>query len=235
METTPSLQQEATPTQSLQVKPLVIAAYKYGEPYRKRRVKVSANTPWKDFLALFYSRLDLSRDCDLEIFDESGVEIVSVEDLIDNDILVVREKQPVKSGSSASVEVSPWQHQHQSGSRHGLAASSLRDTPSDPFLRPHEQAPPLHGGQGGTPKMAKVSSSRPSPSGLPSSEHAQSVMVGPPTLSHFIQCNSFGHYFLAEAENLKLQLVPGKSRKAHCVVKVPHINVGKSMTGPGGY
>ena len=221
----------------------MLAAYKYGEPYRKRRVKVPADTPWKDFLALFYSRLDLNRHLDLEIFDENGIEIVSVDDLIDNDVLVVREKKPIKSIGSISMVAAPmatsssWQH-HQD-SRQGLS-TSVRDTPSDPFRRPHEQAQPYqapprqspshqapphhHGGQ--VPlKMMPVSSSSQSP-GV-TSEHAPSVKVGPPTLSHFIQCNSFGHYFLAEAENLKLQLVPGKSRKAHCVVKVPHTSVGK--------
>jgi len=175
---------------------------------------------------------------DLEIFDESGVEIVSVDDLLDNDVLVVREKQPVKDGpvsmAPTSMRPSPWQqHQHP---RQGLSAI-VRDTPSEPFRRSHDQAaihPALvnhHHSEPGPPKMSSLSVPRNS-TRMPT-EHAPSVMVGPPTLSHFIQCNSFGHYFLAEAENLKLPQVPGKSRKAHCVVKVPHASVGEWRGGRG--
>ena len=227
---TPSSLQEATPTQSLSTKPLVVAAYKYGEPYRKRRVKVHTNIPWKEFIGLFYSRLDLDQDCDLEVFDENGVEIVSIDDLLDNDVLVVREKQikdvPVAM-APPSMRLSSWQHQH---ARMGVPGM-VRDTPPEPFRRSHDQAaihPALvnhHHSEPGPPRMSSMSVPRISVK-MPT-EHAPSVMVGPPTLSHFIQCNSFGHYFLAEAENLKLPQVPGKSRKAHCVVKVPHGNVGE--------
>jgi len=65
-------------------RPLIVAAYHYGAPYRKRRVKVPPNINWKDFLGLLYSRLNISPDFDVEIYDEKGIEIVSVEDLVEN-------------------------------------------------------------------------------------------------------------------------------------------------------
>lgn len=71
--------------------PLIIAAYRQGDPSRKRRVKVSPNIKWAEFLDLFYDRFGVSRDLAIEIYDEKGIEIVSVEDLMQDDVLVVKE------------------------------------------------------------------------------------------------------------------------------------------------
>ena len=203
-------------------KPLILAAYKYGEPHRKRRVKVPVDILWKDFLTLFYSRFELNYDLDIEVFDENGIEIVSVDDLVDGDILVVREKHPVKTKTSSSLPASassalPPRHHHQS-SQHGMLG---RDRTGDMSQRSHDQTMPNNM----TPTPLPLSSSaqlHPGESG----SHTPTMMVAMPTLSHFIQSNSFGHYFLAEAENLKVKVVPGKSRKVYCVIKVPHINLG---------
>ena len=207
--------------QAVDKKPILLAAYKFGEPYRKRRVKVPPDLLWKDFLALFYSRLELNRDLDIEIFDENGIEIVSVDDLVDNDILVVREKKhpkPVKMVASSAGGAS-WSHNP--GNRQGMAS---RNASGDPCWRSHDQAPPHHS----TPAALHSSSSnRPHPGR--SGCHTFSMMLGPPVLSHYIQCNSFGYYFLAEAENLKMNPVTGRSRKVHCVVKVPHVNIGRYL------
>lgn len=77
--------------------PLIVAAYLHGDPSRKRRVKVPPNIKWNDFLALFYSRLDLNPNLEIEIFDEKGIEIVSVDDLVEGDVLVVKERRPKSS------------------------------------------------------------------------------------------------------------------------------------------
>ena len=71
--------------------PLIIAAYRQGDPSRKRRVKVSPNIKWAEFLDLFYDRFGVSRDLAIEIYDEKGIEIVCVEDLLQDDVLVVKE------------------------------------------------------------------------------------------------------------------------------------------------
>ncbi len=157
--------------------PLIVAAYLHGDPSRKRRVKVPPNIKWADFLALFYSRLDLSPNTEIEIFDERGIEIVACEDLIANDILVVREKR----------------HTH---SRHSERMSH------DLTGRSHDLAGMSHDG---------------------------SVMMGTPLLSHFIQSNSFGYYFLAQVDNLPSGTPQGgtrtpsggRVRKTHCVLKIP--------------
>lgn len=203
-------------------KPLLLAAYKFGEPYRKRRVKVPSDILWKNFLALFYSRLELNRDLDIEIFDENGIEIVSVDDLVDNDVLVVKEKRTTKSKTSSSLS-SSWPHHH--GNRQGVVT---KDTTGDPSQRSHDQTQPQP--HHVTPAPGQLSSNTRLHLGG-SGSHTLTIMLGPPVLSHFIQCNSFGHYFLAEAENLKIKLVPGKSRKVHCVVKVPHVNIGGLLWG----
>ena len=91
------------PTQksSSESTPLIIAAYRYGDPYHKRRVKVPAHITWSEFLALLASRLDVRRECDIATYDENGIEIVSVEDLVPNDVLVVKER-PVADYARAS-------------------------------------------------------------------------------------------------------------------------------------
>lgn len=71
--------------------PLIIAAYRHGDPEHKRRVKVPAHIPWNEFLTLLSSRLEVGRDCEISTYDENGIEIVSVEDLVPNDVLVVKE------------------------------------------------------------------------------------------------------------------------------------------------
>ena len=168
----------------LSERPLIVAAYRYGASARKRRVKVPPNINWMDFLGLFYSRLNISPDFDIEIYDEKGIEIVSVEDLVENDVLVVKEKLVKK------------------------AARLDQDTP--PLMIPHEQ---FHPDEIST-LIAKTTT--------PSSHDQDSFPLGVPHLSHFIQSNSFGFYFLAEVENIRLLPMQGKTRKTHCIVKVPH-------------
>ena len=169
----------------LSERPLIVAAYRYGASSRKRRVKVPPNINWLDFLGLFYSRLNISPDFDIEIYDEKGIEIVSVEDLVENDVLVVKEKL-VKKG----------------------AARMDQDTP--PLMVPHAQ---FQLDESST-LIAKATAA---------SSHDQDLFpLGVPHLSHFIQSNSFGFYFLAEVENIRLLPMQGKIRKTHCIVKVPH-------------
>ncbi len=138
--------------------PLIIAAYLHGDSSRKRRVKVAPNLKWTEFIKLFYSRLDLNPNADIEIFDERGIEIVTTEDLVSNDVLVVRE----------------------------MRAPSARPQSHD---------------------MVRVSAD-------------QSLVVGPPSLSHFIQSNSFGYYFLAQVDNLPVS-AQTCVRRTHCVLKIP--------------
>ena len=88
--------------------PLVVAAYKQGDPSRKRRVKVPPNIKWTEFLDLFYHRFDVSRDLAIEIYDEKGIEIVSTEDLLQGDVLVVKEatktRSPSQNGAAPSAD-----------------------------------------------------------------------------------------------------------------------------------
>jgi len=174
-------------------RPLIVAAYHYGAPYRKRRVKVPPNINWKDFLGLLYSRLNISPDFDVEIYDEKGIEIVSVEDLVENDILVVREKLLKKEAAQVEKDL------------------------NSPFVQIQAQ--------GNSAPVAKAIASR-----SHSHRDSSSSPMGVPQLAHFIQSNSFGFYFLAEVENLKLLPGHGKIRRTHCIVKVPHSEraIGKS-------
>lgn len=183
-------------------RPLIVAAYRYGDPFRKRRVKVPLNISWNEFLGLFYSRLNIGPDAEIEIFDEKGIEIVSVEDLVENDILVVKEKhQKVlphisKPSTKASPEVEIY------GSR-SLASHSPNPLPSS--MAPVARA--------ATMRLCDQTYNLHDLSLTP---------MGVPQLAHFIQSNSFGYYFLAEVENMKLLPPHGKFKKTHCIVKVPH-------------
>ena len=197
------------PSQQTPAKPLLLAAYKYSDPSRKRRVKVPSNILWKDFLSLFYSRLDISSDVGIEIFDERGSEIVTVDDLVDNDVLVIREVP-----SRAQPGKSAWPSSGTSGGNRYRCVP-----PTDPFGRSHDQAPPSH-------MMPLSNTPGMKPHDILTEDHLTTVMLGTPHLSHFIQCNSFGYYFLAEVNNIKFMPSQGKARKAHCIVKVPHFNKG---------
>ena len=187
--------------------PLIIAVYRCGDPYHKRRVKVPAHITWSQFLSLLSSRLDVPRDCEISTYDENGIEIVSVEDLVPNDVLVVKERQPVSEyprspgfyPSTRSKQ--PDQDRVQSGS----------------LLRQHKEAPPP---QQTTSRSVSVVSSR----------HVQTPPMGTPQLTHFIKANQFGYYFLAEVEAGRVgggREGGGEEggsvgrRRVHCVVKVP--------------
>ena len=87
--------------------PLVIAAYKQGDPSRKRRVKVPPNIKWAEFLDLFYDRFVVSRDFAIEIYDEKGIEIVSTDDLLHDDVLVVKEIAKSRPASQDEHEATP--------------------------------------------------------------------------------------------------------------------------------
>ena len=77
---------------SNELAPLIIAAYRHGDPEHKRRVKVPAHITWSEFLALLSNRLDVGRHSEISTYDENGIEIVSVEDLVPNDVLVIKER-----------------------------------------------------------------------------------------------------------------------------------------------
>ena len=193
-----SVDASPTPPTHPTTKPLLLAAYRYDDPSRKRRVKVPSDISWKDFLSLFYSRLEISHNVEIEIFDERGIEIVSVEDLVDNDVLVIREKRPKLSLTSSNRQL-------------------VRDTLNDPLRRMHNQAPPSH--------VTSISKGFNARSHMGVGDHTSSMIVGVPLLSHFIRCNSFGYYFLAEGVTMKSVQTQGVGRikKAHCIVKIPHI------------
>ena len=168
--------------------PLIVAAYLYGDPSRKRRVKVPPNIKWTEFLALFYSRLQLSPNLEIEIFDEKGIEIVSVDDLVEGDVLVVKEKWPKPSLAHTSKSMKNDTSMFAGSDSHSVV--SVQTCMSHDLRRmSHDQ-------------------------------ELSSVLVRAPGLSHFIQCNSFGYYFLAEVQNMKV-LPDQKVRKTHCVIKVP--------------
>lgn len=186
-------------------RPLIVAAYRYREPFRKRRVKVPTNIKWKDFLALIYSRLEIDPSSSIEIYDEQGIEIVDVDDLVENDVLVVRDVLPsVKATPKSSVKGRPSSV---------LGAGTEREE-GGPLQRCPEQS--------GGSVVTAITRSHDKSHDL----SEQSMMVGTPQLSHFIQLNSFGYYFLAEVENMKLVPSHGKIKKIHCIVKVPHCQKG---------
>lgn len=208
-------------------RPLIVAAYLHSDPRRKRRVKVPPNIQWEDFLRLFYSRFDIAPNAKIEIFDEKGIEIVSVDDLVENDILVVVERM------GRPDRLSAVQH----------AAVPERKGPSrprlSPSLLPQPAAAAVGGARGGEvglppelpPPPPAASAQRPQrpPSPSASTEHSQELLhehdpssVSVPRLAHFIQSNSFGYYFLAEVEHLALLPAHGKIKRIHCIVKVPH-------------
>ena len=187
--------------------PLIIAVYRYGDPYHKRRVKVPAHITWSQFLGLLSSRLDVARDCEISTYDENGIEIVSVEDLVPNDVLVVKERRPV-SDYPRSPGFYPSTRSKQPD-RDRVQSGSL--------LRQHKEAPPP---QQTTSHSVPVVPSR----------HAHTPPMGTPKLTHFIKANQFGYYFLAEVEAGRVgggrEGGGGEGgsvgrRRVHCVVKVP--------------
>lgn len=197
-------------------RPLIVAAYRYGEPFRKRRVKVPTNIKWKEFLALVYSRLEIDVSLSIEIYDEQGIEIVDVDDLVENDVLVVRDMPAtMKSYPKSTAKGKP--------SMNPIGGVAGREGGGEVTQRYPEQA---NGALGvSVPAVAVRSHDRSHDKSRDlGGEH--SMMVSTPQLSHFIQLNSFGYYFLAEVENMKLVPTHGKIKKIHCIVKVPHCQKG---------
>ena len=186
--------------------PLIIAAYRHGDPYHKRRVKVPTHVTWREFLGLLCSRLEVSRDCDIGIYDENGIEIVSVEDLVPNDVLVVREQRKAKLTDYSQFGQNPTR---------GVCTRPMDDRGQNTSLRRSEETPHQHT----TYTVATTSRSR---------LHDHFPPAGTPLLTHFIKANNFGYYFLAEVESSRLgssarEEGGGKTggKRAHCVVKVP--------------
>ena len=182
--------------------PLIIAVYRYGDPCHKRRVKVSAHITWREFLNLLSNRLDVARDCEISTYDENGIEIVSVEDLVPNDVLVVKERSPPVSDYPRSPGFYPQpttRSKQQQPDDRGQSGS---------LLRQHKEAPQT--------SVSKVTS-----------RHVQTPPMGTPQLTHFIKANQFGYYFLAEVEAGRVgggrgeEGGSGGRRRVHCVVKVP--------------
>ena len=193
-------------------RPLIVAAYRYGEPFRKRRVKVPTNIKWKEFLALIYSRLEIDTSLNTEIYDEQGIEIVDVDDLVENDVLVVRDMPAsMKSYPKSAAKGKPLNPV-------GIVGTG-REGDEEMIPRYPEQTNRVPGVS--VPAVAARSHDKSRDLG---GEH--SMMVSTPQLSHFIQLNSFGYYFLAEVENMKLVPTHGKIKKIHCIVKVPHCQKG---------
>lgn len=204
-------------------RPLIVAAYRYGKPNRKRRVKVPTNTKWKDFLSLIYSRLEIEPALKIEIYDEQGIEIVDVDDLVENDILVVRDTPPSTRTAPKSLP------KPQSSTALGVWSGTIREGGrGGGELVP--RLPELSGiSQGSNASVATATTAtaaviRSHDKSRDPNEH--SMMVSTPQLSHFIQLNSFGYYFLAEVENMKLVPTHGRIKKIHCIVKVPHCQKG---------
>ena len=199
-------------------RPLIVAAYRHGEPFRKRRVKVPTNTKWKEFLSLIYSRLEIDPSSHVEIYDEQGIEIVDVDDLVENDVLVVKEAAPTSSVRTTSTKFASKgqpSNVYRGGPAMGREGEELM------LQRYHD---PSNVSQ---VSSVPASSSRFSKSHEMAVEH--SMLVSTPQLSHFIQLNSFGYYFLAEVENMKLVPTHGKIKKIHCIVKVPHCQKGRHV------
>ena len=191
--------------------PLIIAVYRYGDPFRKRRVKVPPHLRWTEFLDLLCSRLEVTPEHDIEIYDESGIEIVSVEDLVPNDVLVIREKRRKASSDFSRYEYpSPRERsRHTEGERGPLLQQS------------DGHAPQQHSSSYPTSSVSRRSHDSSCDPGEPMRSHEQpSPPIGTAQLTHFIRSNCFGQYFLAEVEHVRLP-VSGKMRKAHSVVKVP--------------
>ena len=165
-----------------------------------------------------------------------------VDDLVENEVLVVKEKLSDKPASAwsgdaiANRDLSYRSHDqpHDQYQRSHEQQCQSRDQ----YHRSHDQA---HGGHmtavvpsgkaGPMNRSRNVGVANSAPSygtvgarnvGVANSASSYGT-VGAPVLSHFIQCNSFGYYFLAEAENVRLVQSQGRTRKAHCIVKVPHI------------
>jgi hypothetical protein len=200
-------------------RPLIVAAYRYGEPFRKRRVKVPTNIKWKEFLALIYSRLEIDTNLNIEIYDEQGIEIVDVDDLVENDVLVVRDmpasmKSYPKSATKGKP-MNPLGGGVGTGGREGGRGEMIHQRYPEPA------------NSVAIPAVVVRSHDKSRDHGF---EH--SMMVSTPQLSHFIQLNSFGYYFLAEVENMKLVPTHGKIKKIHCIVKVPHCQKGMLLPYP---
>ena len=195
--------------------PLIIAAYRYGDPYHKRRVKVPCHITWNGFLTLLSSRLEVERGHEISTYDENGIEIVSVEDLVPNDVLVVKER------SVTDYSRSPGAHPR----------GSKSDDRSHTGLLPrqHQQQQQQHDDQ---PQQQTMSHSAVA---MATNRHLQAPpppLMGTPLLTHFIKANHFGYYFLAEVEGQKV-LVAGRDegvrRRVHCVVKVPTCDKSSGM------
>ena len=197
--------------------PLIVAAYLHDAPSRKRRVKVPLNIKWRDFLALFYSRFDISPELEIEIYDEKGIEIVSVDDLVENDVLVVREK---------SVSTAKGSHAHPPRQPGG---SRMSGTTHHTSLPPNTSYVDTRTGYQDSSSSRNTVVSIPTRMSHDSSDPTSSLMMGVPNLSHFIQSNSFGSYFLAEVENMRLLSSQGRMKKTHCVIKVPLCEKGSGM------
>ena len=196
--------------------PLIIAAYRYGDPYHKRRVKVPAYITWQEFLTLLANRLEVRGHSQIATYDENGIEIVSVEDLLPNDVLVVKEK--------TATEYSRSNHFPRSRDERGHSTS----------LRQPEETP-----HAPTTAHAHVALSR---NRLQS--HFLPP-AGTPLLTHFIKANHFGYYFLAEIDSQRLgggregggrELGEegGGRRRTHCVVKVPSCDKSSGELGGSG-
>ena len=202
-------------------RPLIVAAYRYGEPFRKRRVKVPTNIKWKEFLALIYSRLEIDTGLNIEIYDEQGIEIVDVDDLVENDVLVVRDMpSSMKFYPKSAAKGRPL---------NPIGGATGKEGNGEMIQRYPEQTNSI---PAEVPVPAVVMRSHDKSRDL-SSEH--SMMVSTPQLSHFIQLNSFGYYFLAEVENMKLVPTHGKIKKIHCIVKVPHCQKGTDVCTVASY
>lgn len=212
--------------------PLIVAAYLHDDPSRKRRVKVPLNIKWRDFLALFYSRFDISPELEIEIFDEKGIEIVSVDDLVENDVLVVREKR---------VSTAKGSHVHPprgsgggglSNTAHpprGAGGSGLSSTAHRTSLPPNATYTNARMGYQDPSTSRSTVVSIATRVSHDSSGPTPSLMMGVPGLSHFIQSNSFGYYFLAEVESMKILSSQGRMKKTHCVIKVPLCEKGSGV------
>lgn len=188
--------------------PLIIAAYRYGDPFRKRRVKVPPHLSWTEFLDLLCSRLEVTAEHDIEIYDESGIEIVSVEDLVPNDVLVIREKRRKVTSDFSRYGYPPHERARPSEGDRG------------PLLQ-QSDVPQQHTSPYATSSVSRRPHDSSCDPGGPMRSHEQpSPPLGTAQLTHFIRSNCFGQYFLAEVENVRLPM-SGKIKKAHCVVKVP--------------
>ena len=210
--------------------PIIIAAYRYGDPYHKRRVKVPAHITWREFLGLLYSRLEVEGNCDIGIYDENGIEIVSVDDLVPNDVLVVRERRKASLTDYSQFGYHPQRS-------HGKRAD---DKDQGSALQRSEEVPTLQQTSSYTVGMVPR---RPhdalggDPSGPIRLQEQLLPPVGTPLLTHFIRANSFGYYFLAEVDSVRVGGGAGgrgKTKRAHCVVKVPPCDKSAGMWGREG-